>query len=116
MRVICERFSLGCNDIRRTVLGTQVVFQCDEAVDGFSEPPFVPALINADITEDHVLLAERDGCWGISGLIDFGNAMMGHPYYDFAAPLAFYTFGRPSLSRTLVEAYGLELTDEGLGF
>ena len=79
-------------------------------VDRFGEPPFVPTLINADITEDHVLLSERNGRWTISGLIDFGDAMMGHPYYDFIAPLAFYTYGEPALSRALVESYGLELT------
>ena len=81
-------------------------------VDGFGEPPFDPSLINADITEDHLLLIERNGRWTISGLIDFGDAMMGHPYYDFIAPLAFYTYGEPTLSRALVEAYGIELTPE----
>ena len=84
----------------------------EERLGGFSEPPFVPALINADLTEDHVLLAERDGRWAISGLIDFGDAMMGHPHYDFIAPFSFYTFGQPFLSRALVEAYGMELKSE----
>ena len=79
---------------------------------GFEEPSFEPVLLNADITEDHVLLSEQGGRWGISGLIDFGDAKMGHAYYDFVAPLAFYTFGQPWLARTLVESYGLRLTGE----
>ena len=37
---------------------------------------------------------------------------MGHPHYEFVAPLCFYTFGQPKLSRVLVEAYGLRLTAE----
>lgn len=31
------------------------------------------------------------------------------------APLAFYTFGHPELSRVLLEAYGLELTPDVAG-
>ena len=38
--------------------------------------------------------------------------MMGHPYYEFVAPLTYYTLGRPHLSRLLLEAYGLEVTPE----
>lgn len=86
-----------------------------ERVTGFAEPSFEPVLLNADITEDHLLLSERGGSWGISGLIDFGDARMGHAYYDFVAPLAFYTFGQPSLSHSLVESYGLQLTAEVMG-
>ena len=78
----------------------------------FREPPFPHVLLSADITEDHLLLSERAGRWRITGFIDFGDARMGHPYYEFIAPLAFYTIGKPELSRMLVEAYGLELTAE----
>jgi len=81
-------------------------------VSGFAEPPFSPVLLNADITEDHLLLSERGGRWEVTGLIDFGDAKMGHPYYEFAAPFAFYTFGCPRLSRLLVESYGLSLSAE----
>ena len=81
-----------------------------ERLTGFSEPPFEPVLLNADLTEDHLLLSEQNGTWRITGLIDFGDATMGHPHYEFIAPLSFYTFGQPALSRTLVEAYGLRLT------
>lgn len=81
-----------------------------ERTTGFAEPPFEPVLLSADLTEEHVLLAERKGRWRVTGLIDFGDAVMGHPHYDFIAVLAFFTFGRPVRSRALVEAYGLELT------
>ena len=45
--------------------------------------------------------------WISTGLIDFGDARAGHPFYEFIAPLAFYTFGTPERSMTLLEAYGL---------
>jgi len=78
----------------------------------FSFPSFDPVLISADITEDHLLLSERNGVWDVTGLIDFGDARMGHSHYEFIAPLAFYTFGKPDLSHTLVEAYGLPFDSE----
>lgn len=83
-----------------------------ERLAGFEESPFDPVLLSADITEDHLLLSEEGGQWKITGFIDFGDAMMGHPHYEFVAPLCFYTFGQPKLSRVLVEAYGLRLTAE----
>jgi hygromycin-B 7''-O-kinase len=83
-----------------------------ERLDRFTEPPFEPILLHADITNDNLLLSESGSRWRISGFIDFGDAMMGHPYYEFVAPLTYYTLGRPQLSRLLLESYGLELTPE----
>jgi len=74
----------------------------------FVEPPLPHVLLNGDLTGDHVLLVQEDGAWQIGGIIDFGDARIGHPFYEFIAPLAFYTFGRPALTRALVAAYGLE--------
>jgi hygromycin-B 7''-O-kinase len=67
-------------------------------------------LLNADITDEHVLVINRAGKWQFSGVIDFGDAMMGHPHYEFVAPLMCLTIGEPSLSRVLVESYGLEFS------
>ncbi len=75
----------------------------------FQEPPYPLTLLNGDITEDHVLLKKQGGTWEISGLIDFGDARVGHPYYEFIAPLAHYAYGNPTLSMILLESYGLEL-------
>ena len=83
-----------------------------ERLDHFAEPPFEPVLLHADITEDNLLLSKSGSRWRISGFIDFGDAMMGHPYYEFITPLTFYTLGRPQLSRLLLDSYGLELTPE----
>ena len=73
----------------------------------FQEPPLQRVLVNGDLTKDHVLLAERDGGWFISGLIDFGDARIGHPYYDFAIPLLDYAYGEPQLTNLLLSAYGI---------
>jgi hygromycin-B 7''-O-kinase len=83
-----------------------------ERLTDFHEPPFSPVLLHADITADHVLLSRTAQEWRITGLIDFGDAMMGHPFYEFIAPLAFYCFGDPPVSRALLEGYGLDLTPE----
>ena len=58
----------------------------------FAEPPFPHVFLHADLTEDHFLLTKReDGSWFVSGIIDFGDARIGHPFYDFVAILADYT-------------------------
>ena len=73
----------------------------------FQEPPYQMVLVNGDLTKDHVLLAEKNGKWFISGLIDFGDARMGHPYYELIIPLLDYTYGESKLSGALLDAYGL---------
>lgn len=83
-----------------------------ERLTGFHEPPFSPVLLHADITADHALLSRTAQGWRITGLIDFGDAMMGHPFYEFIAPLAFYCFGDPPKSRALLDGYGVDLTPE----
>jgi hygromycin-B 7''-O-kinase len=78
---------------------------------GFREPELEHVLLNCDLTEDHILLLEQNGRWTISGIIDFGDARIGHPYYDFIAPLAHYAYGEPEVSKALLMGYGLEVTD-----
>ncbi len=50
---------------------------------GDKEPPL--ALLNGDLTEDHILLEQRDGKWRISALIDFGDALVGARDYEWIA-------------------------------
>jgi hygromycin-B 7''-O-kinase len=79
---------------------------------GFREPPLAPVLLNGDLTDDHVLLARRGDAWHLEGVIDFGDARVGHPYYDLIAPLACFAFGQPALARALVEGYGMAPTPD----
>lgn len=85
-----------------------------EQLTDFREPPLQKVLLHGDLTPDHLLLTEEDGKWSISGLIDFGDARVGHPYYDFAIPLLDYVYGEPRLSGVLFDAYGLTQTREVL--
>ena len=42
-------------------------------------------LLNGDLTEDHILLQQNGGKWRISGLIDFGDALVGPREYEWVA-------------------------------
>jgi hygromycin-B 7''-O-kinase len=78
-----------------------------------AEPEGGPVLLHADITDEHVMLAQRSDGWHVTGLIDFGDAMLGHPLYEFAA-LTFVTRRDAGLRRALMLGYGfpeVELTD-----
>ncbi|MDA1194172.1 MAG: aminoglycoside 3'-phosphotransferase/choline kinase family protein [Planctomycetota bacterium] len=66
-----------------------------------------PVLLHADVTDEHVFVEQIDGHARITGLIDFGDAMIGDYRYEFAAPLVFLTQGRPRQQRALLEGYGL---------
>jgi hygromycin-B 7''-O-kinase len=79
-----------------------------ERLEGFDEPPFDPVLLHADITDEHLLLSEIAGRWTVTGLIDFGDAMNGHPLYELVAPLCCMCFGRPGLAGALVRSAGLD--------
>lgn len=46
----------------------------------FQAPLAAPVLLHGDLTADHLLLVEREGRWTIGGVIDFGDAQIGHPY------------------------------------
>lgn len=83
-----------------------------EQLRAFSEPPRKMVLLHGDLTADHILLRNEGGNWSITGLIDFGDARVGHPYYEFAVPLVEYVYGQPGLAQVLLDAYGLWQTAE----
>ncbi len=71
-----------------------------------SEPGFQPVLLSADVTDEHILVSLRDGMWDMTGFIDFGDAMLGHSHYEFAAPGCCITRRSPRLQRAMMRAYG----------
>ena len=71
------------------------------------EPGFRPVLLSADVTDEHILVSQRGGQWELTGFIDLGDAMLGHPHYEFAAPGCCITIGSAGLQRTMLRAYGL---------
>lgn len=65
-------------------------------------------LLHADLTDQHIFVRRVRGRWSVTGLIDFGDAMVGDPLYEFAAPAMFLTQGKPEAQRALLRGYGIE--------
>ena len=84
----------------------QSVVEFTNALPPLFEPGFRPVLLSADVTDEHILVAEHGGRWELTGFIDFGDAMLGHPYYDFVAPGALITRSSTCLQRAMLLAYG----------
>lgn len=67
---------------------------------------FEPVLLSADITDEHILVGRQKEHCEVTGYIDFGDAMVGHSHYEFAAPGCFLTRSSPRLQRAMLLAYG----------
>lgn len=66
-----------------------------------------PALLHADLNEDHVLgRLGTDGVWQISGLIDWGDARAGDRFYDLPALHLGLFHGDTALLAAFLESYG----------
>lgn len=76
---------------------------------------FDPVLLHADVTWDHLFALRRSDGIRLTGLIDFGDAMSGHPLYEFGAPLLYMCFGEPALTWSLLSGYGLPKCRETAG-
>lgn len=73
-----------------------------------------PVILTGEYTPMNFLVKQVDGVWHISGLIDFGDAMLGLPEYDLLGPGAFLIQGDKQLLREFLTAYGYlphEITD-----
>ena len=79
---------------------------------GLAQHPHELRTLNCDLTYDHILLKKREDQWQLSGIIDFGDAMIAPNLFEFSVPLLCFCAGEPVLSRALVESYGQELTAE----
>jgi hygromycin-B 7''-O-kinase len=75
-------------------------------VEPLSQAAQVP--LSADITDDNVLVEERCGRIVLSGLIDFGDALVGDALYDFVSPVTFFGGGSPDILSALLAGYGYE--------
>lgn len=65
-----------------------------------------PVILTGEYTPMNFLVEQVDGIWHISGLIDFGDAMLGLPEYDLLGPGAFLIQGNKQLLREFLTAYG----------
>lgn len=65
-----------------------------------------PVILTGEYTPMNFLVEQVDGIWHISGLIDFGDAMLGLPEYDLLGPGAFLIQGDKQLLSEFLTAYG----------
>lgn len=65
-----------------------------------------PVILTGEYTPMNFLVNQVNGVWHISGLIDFGDAMLGLAEYDLLGPGAFLIQGDKQLLRTFLIAYG----------
>ncbi|WP_419418423.1 aminoglycoside phosphotransferase family protein [Legionella sp. D16C41] len=63
-------------------------------------------LLTGEYTPMNFLVTNITGSWHISGLIDFGDAMLGHYQYDLLGPGAFLIQGDKELLVNFLTAYG----------
>lgn len=70
-------------------------------------PGHRPRLLHADLTHDHLMVAQVDGRWRLVGVIDWADAQAGDPLYDLAVLAVFLSQGRPTVGRALRRGYGL---------
>lgn len=65
-----------------------------------------PVLLTGEYTPMNFLVTNIEGTWHISGLMDFGDAMLGHYQYDLLGPGAFLIQGDRELLNAFLIAYG----------
>jgi hygromycin-B 7''-O-kinase len=65
-----------------------------------------PALLHGDVHLGNLLLAQENGRWKISGLLDFGDSFCGFHEYEFVAPGVLMAQGNRRMQREFLLAYG----------
>jgi len=67
------------------------------------------------VLDAHVLVSESSGDWEPCGLLDFADANVGHPDYEWAALVEFVFRGAPGCLEACLRAYGREEHDHEEG-
>ncbi|HHT0594876.1 TPA: phosphotransferase family protein [Legionella anisa] len=105
-----EKQMAHCVEHHRTKgLSTALLQQLPAYLDSIKEGlPEIkkPVLLTGEYTPMNFLVRQVDGVWHLSGLIDFGDAMLGLPEYDLLGPGAFLILGDKQLLHTFLMAYG----------
>ncbi len=72
--------------------------------------PWVPdarrALLHADLHHEHALVEAHGDGWRLTGIIDFGDAVVGHPEYDMLTPAFFVAGADPACLGALFAGAG----------
>jgi hygromycin-B 7''-O-kinase len=64
-------------------------------------------LLTGEYTPFNLLVERRGDSWELSGMIDFGDAMVGYREYDLLGPSVFLGEGDPGLIGALLQGYGV---------
>jgi hygromycin-B 7''-O-kinase len=73
-----------------------------EAVPG----SFRPVVLTGEYTPENLLMTRHAGAWRVSGLIDFGDVMIGFNEYDLLGPGTFLVSGDALRLRELLVGFG----------
>lgn len=92
--------------VLRVVLPPRVVAEAEallQATDWFAN---APRLLHADLTQDHALVTQRGDGWRLSGLLDWADAEVGDPVYEWVALYFGFCDGDVALFRAFLTGYG----------
>lgn len=92
-----------------TQLAESLIQQIPEYIDSIKSSLIKiqkPVLLTGEYTPMNLLVEQLNGAWHITGLIDFGDSMLGLPQYDLLGPGAFLIQGDKQLLREFLSAYG----------
>ena len=105
-RFVAARLAEVAAELRaRAALPERVVAEAEGLLRGVDWFARRSRLLHADLTEDHALVRERDGAWALSGLIDWADAEVGDPGYEWVALYFGFCGGDAALFRAFVAGY-----------
>ena len=104
-----EKQKAGCRTRQiRTGLPSHLLDQLDDFLDSVVIPTDqTSTLLLSEFTPTNLMMQEIGGSWRITGLIDFGDALLGFHEYDLLGPTLFSTAGDGELNQAFFEGYGL---------
>lgn len=118
-KLFIENQIMGCIENHKVKnLSASLLQQIPAYIDRVKESIFnieQPVILTGEYTPMNFLVTNIDGIWHIAGLIDFGDAMLGHYKYDLLGPGAFLIQGDTELLTAFLSAYGFvpnELNEE----
>lgn len=101
-----QRLAQGPQELRlRTALPDGLIGDIEAILAGIEWHVAPPRLLHADLTEDHLLVDQEEGHWYISGLIDWADAEVGDPYYEWIALWFGLCRRRGELWRAFLDGY-----------
>ena len=112
--LVASRLAQVGDDLRRdTALQNGLIEEIESLLATTSWYDQRPCLLHSDLTEDHLLVAERDGEWFVTGLIDWADAEVGHPIYDWVAVWFSICRRNPRLFGAFLKGYGARESWDG---